>query len=60
MGRFLSSHHPCPLLGVWCDADDNCVWGGPVGIAIGNDGSMFVTDDGSRNVWHITHEGKAA
>jgi glucose/arabinose dehydrogenase len=37
--------------------DDNSVWGRPVGVAIGKDGSMFVTDDGSRSVWHITYEG---
>lgn len=38
--------------------DDNSVWGCPVGVAIGKDGSMFVTDDDSRSVWHITYEGK--
>ena len=37
--------------------DNNSVWGRPVGVAIGKDGSMFVTDDGSRSVWHITYEG---
>ena len=34
------------------------VWGRPVGVTIAKDGSMFVTDDGSRSVWHITYEGK--
>ena len=34
------------------------VWGRPVGVTIGNDGSMYVTDDGSRSVWHITYVGK--
>jgi glucose/arabinose dehydrogenase len=38
---------------------DGQVWGRPVGVTIGKDGSMFVTDDGSRSVWHITAEGKA-
>jgi glucose/arabinose dehydrogenase len=38
--------------------NDDSVWGRPVGVAIGKDGSMFVTDDGSRSVWHITYEGK--
>jgi glucose/arabinose dehydrogenase len=36
------------------------VWGRPVGVTIANDGSMFVTDDGSRSVWHITYEGQPA
>ncbi len=34
------------------------VWGRPVGITIAKDGSMFVTDDGSRSVWHITYDSK--
>jgi len=38
--------------------DDDSVWGRPVGVTIGKDGSMFVTDDGSRSVWHITYKGK--
>jgi glucose/arabinose dehydrogenase len=33
------------------------VWGRPVGVAVANDGSLFVTDDGSRSVWHITYVG---
>ena len=35
------------------------VWGRPVGVTIAKDGSMFVSDDGSRSVWHITYEGAA-
>ncbi|HEX3822128.1 MAG TPA: sorbosone dehydrogenase family protein [Candidatus Sulfotelmatobacter sp.] len=38
--------------------NDDSVWGRPVGVAIGRDGSMFVTDDGSRSVWHVTYQGK--
>jgi glucose/arabinose dehydrogenase len=34
------------------------VWGRPVGVAIAKDASMFVTDDGSRSVWHVTYVGK--
>jgi len=34
------------------------VWGRPVGVTIGKDGSMYVTDDGSRSVWHVTYTGK--
>ena len=34
------------------------VWGRPVGVTIAKDGSMFVTDDGTRSVWHVTYEGK--
>ena len=40
--------------------DDNSVWGRPVGVTIAQDGSMFVTDDGSRSVWHISYEGDKA
>jgi glucose/arabinose dehydrogenase len=37
---------------------DGQVWGRPVGVAVGKDGSLFVTDDGSRSVWHVTYIGK--
>jgi glucose/arabinose dehydrogenase len=37
---------------------DGQVWGRPVGVAVANDGSLFVTDDGSRSVWHVTYIGK--
>jgi glucose/arabinose dehydrogenase len=36
---------------------DGQVWGRPVGVAVGNDGSLFVSDDGSRSVWHVTYAG---
>ena len=39
---------------------DGQVWGRPVGVAFGRDGSMFVTDDGSRSVWHVTYTGKTS
>jgi glucose/arabinose dehydrogenase len=35
------------------------VWGRPVGVTVGQDGSLFVTDDGSRSVWHVTYTGNA-
>ena len=34
------------------------VWGRPVGVAVAKDGSLFVSDDGSRSVWHVTYAGK--
>jgi glucose/arabinose dehydrogenase len=37
---------------------DGQVWGRPVGVAVAGDGSLFVTDDGSRSVWHVTYVGK--
>ena len=37
---------------------DGLVWGRPVGVTIGNDGSMYVTDDGSRSVWRVQYIGK--
>ncbi len=36
---------------------DGQVWGRPVGVAVANDGSLFVTDDGTRSVWHVTYTG---
>jgi glucose/arabinose dehydrogenase len=29
-----------------------------VGVTVANDGSLYVTDDGSRSVWHVTYVGK--
>ena len=31
------------------------VWGRPVGIAVGTDGSLLVTDDGARVIWRVTY-----
>jgi glucose/arabinose dehydrogenase len=36
---------------------DGQVWGRPVGVAVAKDGSLFVSDDGSRSVWHVTYTG---
>jgi glucose/arabinose dehydrogenase len=37
--------------------NDNSVWGRPVGVAVAKDGSLLVTDDGSRSIWRVTYEG---
>jgi glucose/arabinose dehydrogenase len=31
------------------------LWGRPVGVAVGKDGSLFVTEDGNGTIWRITH-----
>ena len=36
---------------------DGQVWGRPVGVAVGKDGSLYVTDDGSRSVWRVQYVG---
>ena len=36
---------------------DGKVWGRPVGVTVANDGSLFVTDDGSKSIWHVTYVG---
>jgi glucose/arabinose dehydrogenase len=36
---------------------DGQVWGRPVGVAIGHDGALYVTDDGSRSVWRVSYVG---
>ena len=33
------------------------VWGRPVGVAVAPDGSLFVSDDGTRSIWHVTYTG---
>ena len=37
---------------------DGQVWGRPVGVAQAKDGSLFVSDDGSRSIWHVSYTGK--
>ncbi|MGH9705646.1 MAG: PQQ-dependent sugar dehydrogenase [Candidatus Acidiferrales bacterium] len=37
---------------------DQKVWGRPVGVAIGKDGSLFVSDDGSNSIWRVSYVGK--
>jgi glucose/arabinose dehydrogenase len=34
------------------------VWGRPVGVAQATDGSLFVSDDGSRSIWHVSYVGQ--
>jgi len=38
--------------------DDGNVWGRPVGIATAPDGSLMVSDDGSKSIWRISYTGK--
>jgi glucose/arabinose dehydrogenase len=37
---------------------DGKVWGRPVGVTVANDGSLFVTDDGSGSIWQVSYVGK--
>lgn len=32
------------------------VWGRPVGVALGKDGSLFVSDDGSNTIWKVSYQ----
>jgi glucose/arabinose dehydrogenase len=34
------------------------VWGRPVGVAVMNDGSLLVSDDGSNSVWRVAYSGQ--
>jgi glucose/arabinose dehydrogenase len=35
--------------------DKGEVWGRPVGVAVADDGSLMITDDGSNSIWRITY-----
>ena len=37
---------------------DGKVWGRPVGVTVGQDGSLFVSDDGTKSVWRVSYTGK--
>ena len=34
---------------------DGQVWGRPVGVAVAHDGSLMVSDDGSKSIWRISY-----
>lgn len=36
---------------------DGQVWGRPVGVAVAHDGSLLVTDDGSKSIWRVIYTG---
>jgi len=38
--------------------DNGHVWGRPVGVTVAPDGSLLVSDDGSKSIWRITYTGK--
>jgi glucose/arabinose dehydrogenase len=38
--------------------DNGHVWGRPVGVTVAPDGSLLVTDDGSKSVWRISYTGR--
>jgi glucose/arabinose dehydrogenase len=38
--------------------EDGSVWGRPVGVATAPDGSLMVSDDGSKSIWRVSYSGK--
>jgi glucose/arabinose dehydrogenase len=46
------------LTGFTVGNGDGDVWGRPVGVAVAKDGSLFVSDDGARSIWHVIYTGK--
>jgi glucose/arabinose dehydrogenase len=38
---------------------DTQMWGRPVGVAVANDGSLFVTEDGNGTIWRVSYRGNA-
>jgi glucose/arabinose dehydrogenase len=45
------------FLGGFVTPDGN-VWGRPVGVTVAKDGSLLVSDDGSKTVWRVSWVGK--
>jgi glucose/arabinose dehydrogenase len=35
---------------------DKEVWGRPVGVAVAQDGSLFVSEDGNGTIWRVSHQ----
>ena len=36
---------------------DGKVWGRPVGVTVGKDGSLYVVEDGANTIWRVTYTG---
>ena len=36
------------------------VWGRPVGVTVGAEGALYVTDDGSGTLWKVVYDGKSS
>lgn len=34
---------------------DSHVWGRPVGVCVGKDGALYVTEDGNGTIWRVSH-----
>jgi hypothetical protein len=44
------------LIGAGAPSDSSkTVSGRPVGVTVGKDGSLFVTEDGSGTIWRVAH-----
>ena len=41
------------------DAQGN-PWGRPASVAVGADGALYVTDDGSMSIWRVSYTGGTA
>ena len=37
---------------------DGKPWGRPVGVTVAKDGSLYITDDGSKSIWRVSYTGK--
>jgi hypothetical protein len=37
--------------------NDGAVWGRPVGVTIGKDGSLLFSEDGNGTIWRVSHGG---
>jgi glucose/arabinose dehydrogenase len=38
--------------------DNRSVWGRPVGVAVGHDGALLVTEDGNGTLWRVAYKGR--
>ena len=39
-------------------ANGDAAWGRPVGVAVGSDGCLLVSDDASTSIWRVSYTGK--
>ncbi|GAV06817.1 hypothetical protein RvY_16740 [Ramazzottius varieornatus] len=56
-GKVIRNEYEDFLTGWLRSADDNTVWGRPVGVVVAADGSLLVSDDGAKKIWRISYCG---
>ena len=54
-GKLVGNSYEDFVSGWLPDENSNEVWGRPVGLLVGSDGSLLITDDGADKIWRVSY-----